>query len=238
MSLIETAEKEFEDKYPGYTKQTGPFAEFNKNFPGGLWSNVCYIPINACAKIIKEWVIDAENCVDINADAILMAAFSGWRANDCKIVKVDELINERIYKKYFVEPTICINDMYDKIGNGTYIDADFHFNKKQIGVSFKGVLLNIDHDVKTDQFELRTNFLMENGQLAPFVLELEEGETLTSCIKSTLKSTQDGISKEKQKKVQSIHEGARLKFVEDSMDALHILHQVIYIELLNILEEI
>ena len=133
---------------------------------------------------------------------------------------------------------IFIDDIYKKIGHGTYLEWEMKSLENVFDFEVDGVLLSIEYDVNTCIFELRANIVLKNKKVMPFILHLKDKNFLTEGIEDTLHFTSEVIKTEiKNNKINDINLIRALKELKEN-DRVYLLNYVIFSNILVMLENI
>lgn len=230
MSKINEQEMKFGFKYKDYYKQIKK--DFvNSKGKGIDWNDYCCVPMAASIAELTRGATNPALNGQILHDANMMSAFSGWRANNKKIIKIDEMTKKRTYNQIYSEITINSKDIFEKIGYGTFLEVEVEELKK-LDVNIKGILVHIEDDVNENRLELRANVLTTEGMMG-LVLHLLEGKTLSNCLLDTLRFTSKKIDKcIKNDKVVDI-DALKLRKNFDETDFIYYFNYLIFVTILS-----
>ena len=241
MAKINEVEIIYRNKYRNYYKDINKYF-VSKKYTEEMfnWDSRCYVPISAAIALLSKGSSNPNVIRAIIFDAGIVAALCGWRANDKKIIKISKEKNENILNSVCYEPLINIDDIYKKIGYGTYFEFDKESleNEVERDINVDGVLLSIEYDMNTSQLELRANIVLKNKKVMPFILHLKDKRFLSEVVEDALNFTSEAIKNEiKNSKVTNINLIRTLKDLEDK-DRIYLLNYVIFSNILVMLENI
>ena len=175
-------------KYDNYFYRINQNVELLKKEYENDWNDMCYSPTGiSLSSIIDETHIHLE--LDKRAEMLrevrLISSILGWRKNNRKRVLIDELKERRIIKTKHNNKIINIEDIYNKIGYGIYLQYGFDMFKHPKNI--EGALVNIEHDIIfEDKLWLSVTLIGEDNYYKHFSLYLIDGKDMCECILSTL----------------------------------------------------
>ena len=239
MAKINEVEIIYRNKYRNYYKDINKYFVSKKGIEKDFnWDSKCYVPIGATIALLSEGSSNPNVIMSIINDAAVVASLCGWRANNKKIIKISEEKETNILNLLSYEPMIFIDDIYKKIGHGTYLECEMKSLENVFDFEVDGVLLSIEYDVNTSQLELRANIVLKNKKVMPFILHLKDKNFLTEGIEDTLHFTSEAIKTEiKNNKINDINLIRALKELKEN-DRVYLLNYVIFSNILVMLENI
>lgn len=191
MSLINNLEDKYNHKYNDFYNDINDRVITRKE-KGFDWNNRCYV---ASGAVLDEFLQDNADIKTIATkleDSAIVASLCGWIANNRKIIKVDELREERILRSKYKEIHIDVDEIFKKIDYGTYLECNMK-PLRVFSIDADGVLLSIENNLNTEKLELRAFVVCKNGKVLPFYLRLEDKKTLKECVMKTLGFVSDNV---------------------------------------------
>lgn len=232
MNQAEHVLKKYKKKYPYFYEIINDnFVKCKGNGEIPNWDDRCFVPISAGIAVTTMNTTNMLEIMDAIPNAGVLTQLCCWQANNKKVEKIDECISQILIRDALTtEYTVNINKIFDKINYGIYLRFFDRDILEIIDADLDGIFLSLESDTNNGSMELRCYVVDRNSNKKPkpFILVLQEGESLSNCVKSTLKILESDFKKiAKEQKVLRIEDIKSLKNI-DSLKYTYLLNYYIF----------